>query len=68
MPSHEDDTRLILDIVHIIYTHIIAHPDHTHIICGNLKKYIALIEYWQNEHSTPSHNKKKGTLGGEHTQ
>ena len=51
MPSHEEDTISIPDIMYTINTQITAHPNHIHIICGDLNKDIALIGK-QNEHGT----------------
>ena len=65
MPSHEEDIRIIPKIMHIINTQIIAHPNHTHIICGDFKKDIALIGK-QNEHGIIPPFKNK-ILGGERT-
>ena len=51
MPSHEKYTRLLPEIMHTISTQITAHPNHTHIICGDFNRDTALIGR-QNEYST----------------
>jgi hypothetical protein len=66
MPSHEEDIKLIPDIMHTINTQINVHPNHIHTLCGDFNRDIALIDR-QNEHGTtpPPHTHKKRTLDGE---
>ncbi|HYP43288.1 MAG TPA: endonuclease/exonuclease/phosphatase family protein [Candidatus Nitrosocosmicus sp.] len=51
MPSHNEDIQLIPIIQQTITTQINAHPNHTHILCGDFNRDIALIGR-QNTHST----------------
>ena len=64
MPSHQEDTRLISDIMHTINTQITAYPNHTHTLCEDFNIDIVLIDMQKEHDTTPPH--KKRILGGEY--
>ena len=51
MPSHEEDLRLIPIIQQNITQQTTNHPNHTHILCGDFNRDVALIGR-QNEYTT----------------
>ena len=57
MPSHKDDIRLIPIIQQNITQQTTNHPNHTHIVCGDFNRDIALIGR-QNEYITTHHKQQ----------
>ena len=53
MPSHDEDIRLIPEIMHTINTQINAHPNHIHTLCGDFNRDIALIGRQNGQGTTP---------------
>ena len=57
MPTHNEDVGLITTIQQTIKTQIIAHPNHTYLLCSDFNRDIALIRR-QNEHGNTPPNKE----------
>jgi hypothetical protein len=53
MPTHSEDTHLILYLKTAITDQIIAHPNHICILCGDFNRDIALIGRQNNNINTP---------------
>ena len=53
MPFHIEDIRLIPTIQQTIREQIDAHPNHTHILCGDFNRDIALIGRQNEQRFTP---------------
>ena len=53
MPIHLDDTHLIPYLKTAITNQITAHQNHTHILCGDFNRDIALIGRQNNNNNTP---------------
>jgi hypothetical protein len=53
MPTHVDYTHLIPCLKTIITNQITAHPNHTHILCGDFNRDIALTGRQNNNNHTP---------------
>ena len=53
MPTHLEDTHLIPYLKNTITNQINAHPNHTHILCGDFNRDIALTGRQNNNNNTP---------------
>ena len=53
MPTHLEDIHLIPYLKTAITDQIIAHPNHTHILCGDFNRDIALIGRQNHTNNTP---------------
>ena len=53
MPTHLEDTHLISYLKTTISNQITVHPNHTHILCGDFNRDIALIGRQNNNNNTP---------------
>jgi hypothetical protein len=53
MPSHEEDIRLLPIIQQNITQQFTNHPNHTHILCGDFNRDIALIRRQNGYTTTP---------------
>ena len=53
MPTHFEDTHLIPYLKNTITNQINAHPNHTHILCGDFNRDIALTGRQNNNNNTP---------------
>jgi len=53
MPSHEEDLRLIPIIQQTLTQQTTNHPNHTHILCGDFNRDIALIGRQNGYNTTP---------------
>ena len=53
MPTHLEDTHLIPYLKNTITNQINAHPNHTHILCGDFNRDIALTGRQNNNTNTP---------------
>ena len=65
MPLHIEDIRLIPIIQQTIRIQIDSHPNHTHILCRDFNRDIALVGCQNKLRYTPH---KKKTKHGQHTQ
>ena len=54
MPTHEEDIRSIPMIQQIITHQITNHSNHTHILCGDFNRDIALIGRQNEDNTTPT--------------
>ena len=57
MPTHLEDTHLIPFLKTAITNKVTAHPNHTHILCGDFNRDIALIGRQNNKKKKTSNEK-----------
>ena len=63
MPTHLEDICLIPHLQNEIVHRIAIHPNHTHALCGDFNRDIALRGRQNNNTNTPPPHKKKITNG-----